>query len=260
MSEYWLQPQIEDWEEFVAQTGQLCTLFAEAAALREQSIHVVSCDEKTGIQALQTAGVIQPVVAGKIERREFNYIRHGTKVILANLEVATGKLIASHVLDTRKEADFLAHVAATVATASADKWIFIVDQLNTHYWASLVEWVADLMDDKQPLGKKGQSGILFNKKTRMAYLSNSAHRVGFVYIPKHCSWLNPVEVWFSGLTKRVLKRGNFFSKEDLKNKLLAYIHYYNENLAKKFSWSITAKNSIDSMIDKIKRAVSKIMS
>lgn len=201
-----------------------------------------------------------PSKPGKVEKREFNYIRHGTKVLLANLEVATGKLLSSSVLDTRKEADFLAHISTTVATAPTHAWIFIVDQLNTHYSASLLEWVGQTIQDQQPLGEKGRSGILFNKKSRMEYLADPAHRIRFVYIPKHCSWLNPVEVWFSGLTKRVLKRGNFSSKEDLKQKLLAYIKYYNEKLAKRFNWSITSKTQFNTMIEKIKKTVTIIMS
>jgi len=235
-------------------------LLSQAAAFSEQGVHVVSCDEKTGIQALQTAGVVLAAKPGRVEKREFNYIRHGTQVLLANLEIATGKLLSSSVLASRKEADFLAHISATVATAPADEWVFIVDQLNTHYSASLVEWVAQITDEEQCLGEKGQSGMLLNKKTRMDYLADPAHRVRFRYVPKHCSWLNPVEVWFSGLSKRVLKRGNFFSKQDLKTKLLAYIDYYNENLAKKFNWSVTSKTDFDVMIEKIKRTVSKIMS
>lgn len=254
-----MEPQIENWEDFVEQTKQVCELLSAAEALSKQAVHVVSCDEKTGIQALQTTGVVLAAKAGRVEKREFTYIRHGTQLLLANLEIATGKLVSSSVLQTRKEADFLAHISSTVATAEFDGWIFIVDQLNTHYSASLVEWVAALIRDRQPLGKKGKSGILLNKKTRMQYLSNPAHRLRFVYIPKHCSWLNPVEVWFSGLSKRVLKRGNFSSKEDLKSKLLAYIDFYNENLARSFKWSISSKNSIDAMIVKIKKAVSKIM-
>jgi len=220
----------------------------------------VSTDEKTGIQALERLyGGSKPMQAGRIEKREFDYKRHGTLCLLANWLVAEGRMIAPTVSPTRREADYANHIEQTIASAPDKGWIFIVDQLNTHYSASLVEWVAKLIQDRQPLGEKGKSGILLNKKTRMQYLSNPAHRLRFVYIPKHCSWLNPVEVCFSGLSKRVLKRGNFSSKEDLKGKLLAYIDFYNENLAKKFKWSISSKNNIDTMIEKIKKAVSKIM-
>lgn len=259
VSNYWLQPKIEHWEEFVEQTSKICVLLSEAAELSSKGIHVMSTDEKTGIQALQRDGATLAAKPGRIEKREFTYIRHGTQVLMANLEIATGKLLSSSVRQTRKEADFLVHIQHTVAIAPEDEWILIVDGLNTHYSASLVEWVASSIHDKQALGEKGKSGVLQNKKTRMAYLSDAAHKIRFVYTPTHCSWLNPVEVWFSGLTKRVLQRGNFCSTEDLAAKLVAYIEYYNEKLAKAFSWSINSEKSFNLMIHKIKRAVSKIM-
>lgn len=232
---------------------------SEAAELSSQGIHLISTDEKTGIQALQRDGTTLAAEPGRVEKREFNYIRHGTQVLLANLEIATGKLLGSSVKQTRKEKDFLVHIQNTVATAPQDKWIFIVDGLNTHYSASLVKWVADNMGEGQALGEKGKHGVLHNKQTRMAYLSDATHRIRFVYTPAHCSWLNPVEVWFSGLSKRVLERGNFCSTADLAAKLLAYIDYYNEKMAKAFSWSINSEKSLELMIEKIKRAVSNIM-
>ncbi len=225
--------------------------------MAKQGTHVVSTDEKTGIQALERLAPDLPCSPGYIQKREFNYKRHGTLVLTANLHIATGQLIAPTIAETRKEDDFLGHIQQTVATDPKANWCFIVDQLNTHMSASLVEWVAQILGDTQDLGKKGQRGILANKATRKAYLTQQAHQIRFVYTPKHCSWLNLVECWFSALSKRVLRRGNFSSKEELKRKLTAYIKYYNDKLAKQFNWSISKKKDVKELIEKVKRMVLK---
>ena len=123
--------------------------------------------------------------------------------------------------------------------------------------ASLVEWIAATLKDTQDLGKKGQRGILKNKASRKAYLTTAEHRIRFVYTPKHCSWLNLIECWFSALSKRVLQRGHFTSKDDLKQKLTAYMQYYNDKLAKQFKWSISKKKDVKELIEKVKRMVLK---
>lgn len=236
---------------------RICDLNTRAEVLAKQGIHVVSSDEKTGIQALERAAPSLPCSSGHIEKQEFNYIRHGVLVLIANLHIATGKLIAPTISETRTEVDFLAHIQQTVATDPQAGWIFIVDNLNTHQSASLVEWIAEVLEDSQDLGKKGKEGILKNMPSRKAYLSNPENRIRFVYTPKHCSWLNLVECWFSALSKRVLKRGHFTSKENLKEKIEAYIDYYNRKLAKMFNWTISKKEDVEDLIAKVKRMVLK---
>ena len=224
------------------------TTLTQAAA----GTHVISSDEKTGIQALERAGATLLMQPGKGERREFNYLRHGTQVLVGNLDLATGQMITPTVGDTRTEADFLEHIERTVASDPDASWIFLVDQLNTHKSASLVEYVAATIGDTQDLGSKGVSGILKTMPSRMAYLSHPAHRIRLVYTPKHCSWLNPIEVWFSTLSARVLRRGNFTSIAKLKQKILTYIEYYNTVLAKPYQWSVVTTTAIATMLAQIK--------
>ncbi len=146
-------------------------------------------------------------------------------------------MLAPSVGSTRTEADFAAHVAGVVETARDDGWIFVCDQLNTHKSEALVRLVAEREGRGEELGVKGVSGILHTLATREAYLRAPSHRIRFVYTPKHTSWLNQVEIWFSILVRRLLKRASFVSAEELRTQVLAFIEYFNRTLAKPFRWT-----------------------
>ena len=134
---------------------------------------------------------------GSSERQEFNYVRHGTQCLMATLHLGSGQLIEPTIQDTRTEADFVAQINRLIYTDPVAQWIITLDQLNTHKSESLVKYVAIAIGDEQSLGVKGKTGILKNMASRMAYLEDITHRIRFVYTPKHCSWLNSIEVWFS---------------------------------------------------------------
>ena len=215
----------------------VCQTYEQAAAAREQGIHVVSCDEKTGIQALERLHPTLAMQQGESERREFEYVRHGTQTLIASMDVATGQMLAPSVGPTRTEVDFAAHIEGVVLTAPDDSWIFVCDQLNTHKSEALVRLVAASEGRGEELGVKGESGILHTLSTREAYLRDPSHRIRFVYTPKHTSWLNQVEIWFSILSRRLLKRASFVSTEALRTRLLAFMDYFNRTLAKPFKWT-----------------------
>jgi transposase len=181
---------------------------------------------------------------------EFEYKRHGTQALIASFEVRNGQLFGT-VGDTRTEADFVAHVKQLLSTDPDAEWVFIVDQLNTHKSTSLVELVAEQCDLQIPLGVKGKSGILHSMPSRAAFLQDTSHRIRFVYTPKHCSWLTQVEIWFSILYRRVLKRGHFTSKQALRQRLLDFIDYFNKTLAKPFKWILSLKPLPSSIISSL---------
>lgn len=217
-------------------------MYREAPSLAEQGERVVSTDELTGVQALERKHPSLPLAPGQVERREFEYRRHGTCAFILSRDVVTGQILAPTAGPTRTEADFLSHLQGVVATdPTVRRWHVVVDNLNTHQSASLACWVAAESGLDIDLGKKGQCGILHTQASRAAFLSDPTHRVVFHYTPKHCSWLNQIEIWLSILVRKLLKRGSCVSVEDLKAKVLAFIDYYNRTLAKPFKWTYQGK-------------------
>ena len=240
MIRYWLTPPADD--QFDTRVSEICSVYREAPALTTQGERVVSCDELTGVQALERKYANLPPRAGQVERREFEYIRHGTCSFIISRDVVSGQIIAPSAGPTRTEADFLSHIQGVVATdPSVSRWHFVVDNLDIHRSASLVRWVAGESDLEIELGQKGKSGVLHTRQSRAAFLSDKTHRIVFHYTPKHSSWLNQIEIWFSILVRKLLKRGSFSSVADLKQKVLAFIDYYNRTMAKPFKWTYQGK-------------------
>lgn len=220
----------------------MCDCYQAARRLWEvEGIHTVSVDEMTGIQALERIAATKPMRPGEVELVEFEYKRNGTQCLIGNFEVATGEVISPTVQKTRTEEDFAKHIARTVATDLEAGWIFVTDNLTIHCSESLVQYVAEACGVEDDLGKKGIRGVLKSVATRKKFLMDCDHRIRFVYVPKHTSWLNQIEIWFSILVRRVIKRGNFTSVKDLRDKILAFIEYFNEALAKPFKWTYTGR-------------------
>jgi hypothetical protein len=133
---------------------------------------------------------------------------------------------------TRTEDDFCQHIAQTIDSDRDAGWIFIVDNLNIHFSESLVRLVAERCNLVNELGVKGKSGILKSMRSRADFLSDETHRIRFVYLPKHTSWLNQIECWFSILVRRLLKRSSFDSTRELKQQILNFIDYFRRSVKK----------------------------
>lgn len=205
-----------------------------------KNTRVISTDEKSGMQALERK--VTRMKSGQTERQDHEYVRHGTQCLIANLDIATGQIISPTIGYRRTEEDFLGHIKKTVATDPNAKWIFVTDQLNTHKSESLVRYVAELEGIEQgSLGKVRKRGIVRDMISREEFLTDQSHQVSFVYTPKHASWLNQVECWFSILTRRLLKRLVTTSVNELKTKVLEFIQYYNETTAKPLKWLCSRK-------------------
>jgi len=218
----------------------ICGLYKDSIRLKSEGIHFESVDEKSGIQAIQRADPDILVTCNHAEKHEHEYIRHGTTTLIASFEVGSGQ-VHGNLLPTRTSEDFLAFIKSRVATDPKGQWIFILDQLNTHKSPEMVMWIAEQCEIRDNLGVERKRGVLESMKSRRNFLSDETHRIRFVYTPKHSSWLNQIEIWFSILSKRLLKRLSTTSVDELCTKINDFISFFNETMAKPFKWTYEGK-------------------
>jgi transposase len=241
-SRYWLNTREKDPERFEAQVAIVCACYHDAPQLySHHDTHTICVDEMTGIQALERIATTLAMKPGQSERREFEYQRHGTLTLIGNFHVVLGELIAPTLGPTRTEADFATHIEQTIDLDPEARYVFVLDNLNTHCSATLVELVARRCGITDDLGQKGKRGVLKSMKSRQEFLVEQSHRIRLVYTPKHSSWLNQIEIVFGVIMRKVVRRGSFTSVEDLRTKLLAFIDYFNQVFAKPFKWTYTGR-------------------
>lgn len=231
-SEYWLNSHDEDFE---AKAQRICQLYVGALASFEQGRLVICCDEKTGMQVLERKVPTKPARPGQRERREHEYIRRGTRVLINSLAVATGQ-IAWTIGATRKSPDFVAHLKrAYQLLPRMPRYDWVMDNLNTHWSLDVCRLVARWC--KIPFEpEKLKKGI-----QRRAFLSDPSHRHVFHFTPKHGSWLNQAELFFGVLQRRFLSRGSFTSIKDFERRLERYLKDYNTRHAHPYRWTYTGE-------------------
>ena len=236
-SRYWLNAKVDEKKE--ERINDICTVYRDCQSKPEEI--VLSTDEMTGIQASERIADDLPMSPGKPVAREFEYQRHGTQTLIAALQVGTG-VVFGWCGDTRTEHDFACFIESLIENNPGyNVYHIVLDQLNTHKSESLVRLVAKVSGLDIDLGEKGKSGILQSMDTREEFLSKPDKKVVFHYTPKHASWMNQIEIWFGTLAKKVIRRGNFLSKDDLRAKIMAFIDYFNATMAKPFKWTYQGK-------------------
>ena len=239
---YWLHSteKYEDPETYKAKVHAINEVYHYAEEIRQRAgdsnVHIYSTDEMTGIQALEHLHPDKLPLPGMQAKHEFEYIRHGTISLIGFYNVITGTVADPFLNPTRTETDFVTAFDQMIQTDPVGEWIIIADNLNTHISESLVLYVAEQIGYSDDLGKKGKSGILHTKETRAAFLTDPTHRIRFLFTPKHCSWMNQIEIWFGIINRQLLKRKSYTSVEDLVSSITRYIEQYNRMFAHPFNW------------------------
>lgn len=242
-SRYWCNTTETDPVLFQQQVEIVCQTYLEAPELFSQNnTHTISIDEMTSIQANERQAPTKRARPGDVGKEEYNYTRHGTLCLIGNWDVVAGQTICCTISETRNNEDFAAHIRHLLETDPNGNWRLVMDNLNTHCGEPVVRVVAEFLGiDPDSLGEAGKSGILKSTKTRRAFLSDTSHRIRFVYTPKHASWLNQIETIFGVINRRVLRQGNFKSKDDLRVKLSTFLDYFNQTFAKPMNWTYTGR-------------------
>ena len=200
----------------------------------DSDLRIVSTDEMTGIQALEHKYPDKPAKPHATAKTEFEYIRHGTTSLIGFFDIVTGKLESPYLNKTRTAEDFVKALSQLIETDPEKHWIIVADNLNTHYSELVVRFIAEKCGISE--NELNETGTMKSVKSRIDFLIDSSHKIRFAYTPKHCSWMNQIEIWFGIINRQLLRRKSFMSVEELEADILNYIAQYNSMFAHPFKW------------------------
>jgi hypothetical protein len=241
---YWCFTTEKDEELFQTQVDDICSVYLNApAAYAKHNTRTICVDEMTSLAANERRASSKLALPNQVAKVECQYTRHGTLSLTGSWDVVQGQMIHTTIDETRDAENFAHHIYKTIATDPLASWVVVADNLNTHYGEPVVRLVAKLLgiDPAQLGSKKRRRGVLGCVQSRREFLTDPSHRIRFVYTPKHSSWLNQIEVVFGVIAGRVIRCGDFSSKQDLKTKLLEFIAYYNRSYARPLNWTYTGR-------------------
>jgi transposase len=229
---YWLNSHDPDFDQ---KARAICQLYVNAPVFYQQGRLVLCSDEKTGMQILGRKYPTQPAQPGQPEKREFEYIRYGTRALLNTFCVPTGEVVWD-LGPTRTSQDWVAHLEhVRERFPDMRRYDWVVDNLNTHWSLDVcrlvARWCGLRLDERQ----------LRTGAQRRAFLSDPDHEHVFHFTPIHGSWLNQVELFFSVLARRFLRRGDFASAEDFERRLREWLEDYNRRHAHPYRWTYTGE-------------------
>jgi len=232
-SVYWLNSHDPDFDP---KAKDICRLYLDAPRLLlEEGRLVLSSDEKTSMQILGRPHPTQPAQPGQPEKREADYERHGTRVLMTTFCVPTGKVVWN-LGQTRTSIDWaghLKHVYRQLPDMRQYHWV--VDNLNTHWSLGVCLLVA------MWCGIKVSAKDLKTGAQRREFLSHPDHEHVFHFTPIHGSWLNQVELFFSVLVRKFLKRGDFDSAAEFEERIERWLRWYNREHAHPYRWTYTGE-------------------
>lgn len=245
-NKYWLTSKDKTDPLYDQRVASICSAYHDAIdAYERRGVHTICIDEQTGIQALERIAPDRPLRPGMPALREYEYTRHGTVCLFGNFHVATGRILCPMIRRTRTELDYLENLDNLILQDPDADYRIIADNLTTHCSESLVRYVAESCGIATPLGKKGVRGILKSVQSRVDFLSDPSHRIQFLFTPRHCSWLNQIEIWFGTLRNKVTRWMSFPSLDALADAMLSFIDYYNATLAHPYNWTYKGRLLMD---------------